>query len=59
MFNIEYEAWKNVCSAYFKLNENTKKAYLQFFPFTKISKKEEKNLKSESFFNNYIKDLTL
>ena len=58
MFNIEYEAWKNVCSAYFELNENTKKSYLQFFPLTKISKKEEENLKSESFFNNYIKDLT-
>jgi hypothetical protein len=58
MFNIEYEAWKNVCSAYFKLNENTKKAYLQFFPLTKISKTEEENLKSESFFKNYIKDLT-
>lgn len=58
MFNIEYEAWENVCSAYFKLNENTKKAYLQFFPLTKISKIEEENLKSESFFNNYIKDLT-
>ena len=58
MFNIEYEAWKNVCSTYFKLNENTKKAYLQFFPLTKISKIEEENLKSESFFKNYIKDLT-
>ena len=58
MFNIEYEAWENVCSAYFKLNENTKKAYLQFFPLTKISKIEEEHLKSESFFNNYIKDLT-
>ena len=58
MFNIEYEAWKNVCSAYFELNENTKKSYLQFFPLTKISKTEEENLKSESFFNNYIKDLT-
>ena len=58
MFNIEYEAWENVCNAYFKLNENTKKAYLQFFPLTKISKIEEENLKSESFFNNYIKDLT-
>lgn len=58
MFNIEYEVWENVCSAYFKLNENTKKAYLQFFPLTKISKIEEEHLKSESFFNNYIKDLT-
>lgn len=58
MFNIEYEEWENVCSAYFKLNENIKKAYLQFFPLTKISKIEEANLKSESFFNNYIKDLT-
>ena len=25
MFNIEYEAWKNVCSAYFKLNEKINK----------------------------------
>ena len=58
MFNIEYKVWENVCSAYFKLNENTKKAYLQFFPLTKLSKQDEKNLKSEKFFNDYIKDLT-
>ena len=58
MFNIEYKVWENVCSAYFNLNENTKKAYLQFFPLTKLSKQDEKNLKSEKFFNDYIKNLT-
>ena len=58
MFNIEYKVWENICSAYFKLNKNTKKAYLQFFPLTKLSKQDEKNLKSEKFFNDYIKDLT-
>jgi len=55
MFDISYETWQSVCSMYFNLKIGVKKAYLQLFPFSKISSDDEKYLLSEDFFSKYIK----
>ena len=40
---------------YFSLGTGTKKAYLQWFPFSKLSSDDETSIKSEEFYNDYIK----
>lgn len=40
---------------YFSLGTGTKKAYLQWFPFSKLSSDDETYIKSEEFYNDYIK----
>lgn len=55
MFGISYVSWQNICDMYFNLSLGTKKAYLQWFPFSKISEEDEKVIRSEEFFNQYIK----
>ena len=55
MFGITYETWKNTCQMYFDLGKRTKAAYLQWFPFTKISSDDQDTIASEDFYNRYIK----
>lgn len=55
MFGITYNTWKNVCDMYFSLNAGSQKAYLQWFPFTKLSSADKETISSEDFYNNYIK----
>lgn len=55
MFGITYETWKNTCQMYFDLGKGTKAAYLQWFPFTKMSSDDQNAVASEDFYNKYIK----
>ncbi len=55
MFGITYETWKSTCKMFFDLKNGTKAAYLQWFPFTKISSEDQDNIASEQFYNKYIK----
>ena len=41
MFGITHDTWKQTCQMYFKLSECSKKSYLQWFPFSKITADEE------------------
>lgn len=54
MFGITYETWQSTCQMYFNLKEGTKKHYLQWFPFSKLSKKDEQRICSKDFFTRYI-----
>lgn len=58
MFGITYDTWKQTCQMYFKLSIGSKKAYLQWFPFSKITTEEEEYISSEDFFDNYIKSFS-
>lgn len=55
MLGIKYETWENICQMYFNLGDGTKAAYLQWFPFTKISSEDQAVIMSEDFYNRYIK----
>lgn len=55
MFGISYDTWKSVCDMYFSLKPGAQKAYLQWFPFTKLSSDDKKTIAGEEFYNNYIK----
>lgn len=55
MFGITYDTWKQTCQMYFKLSEGSKKSYLQWFPFSKITADEEEYIASEEFFEKYIR----
>ena len=55
MFGIKYATWKDVCQMYFDLSDNRKAAYLQLFPFSKLLEDDKEMLKSEDFFNRFIK----
>ena len=35
MFGFTYDTWREICEMYFKLGDGSKKAYLQWFPFSK------------------------
>lgn len=54
MFGITYKTWKHTCQMYFDLSLGSKKAYLQWFPFSRIDKDEEQYISSEEFFREYI-----
>ena len=56
MFGVSYDSWKDVCDMYFSLSEGTQKAYLQWFPFSKLSERDKDALMSERFFNQYIRN---
>lgn len=56
MFGITYETWKSTCQMYFNLKEGSKKHYLQWFPFSKLSKDGERRICSKDFFIRYIQD---
>lgn len=55
MLGISYETWKSTCQMYFGLDNSAKTAYLQWFPFTKISREEELCIISEAFYERYIR----
>lgn len=55
MFGITYSTWEQTCQMYFSLATGCKKAYLQWFPFSKITEEEEKYIASEEFFEKYIR----
>lgn len=54
MFGITYDNWKNTCEMYFGPGTDSKKAYLQWFPFYKLSKENEDMIKSEAFYTKFI-----
>ena len=41
MLGITYKTWKDTCQMYFDLGKGAKAAYLQWFPFTKISSNDQ------------------
>ena len=55
MFGVKYDTWKSVCDMYFSLKTGSLKAYLQWFPFTKLTKADKDVISSEEFYNKYIK----
>lgn len=55
MLGISYDTWKSVCDMYFLLNASSQKAYLQWFPFTKLSSADKEIISGENFYNRYIK----
>ena len=54
MLKINYKTWKSICDMYF-LSKPALKSYLQWFPFSKLSKKDKTEISSENFYNKYIK----
>lgn len=54
LFGIKYETWFSVCDMYFSLKSGSKKSYLQWFPFTKLSNAEQETIKSRDFYDKYI-----
>lgn len=55
MFGISYSTWKEICNMYFSLHVGVHKAYLQWFPFSKLSDEDKTEIAGEDFFNKYIK----
>jgi len=55
LFGVSYDMWKSICNMYFSLNAGSQKAYLQWFPFTKLSSADKENISGEEFYNSYIK----
>ena len=58
MFGVSYDTWKSICNMYFSLNAGSQKAYLQWFPFTKLSSADKENISGEEFYNSYIKTVS-
>ena len=56
LFGITYETWSQICQMYLYIPANSQKHHLQLFPFTKLKKEEKEYIKSEDFFNLYIKN---
>jgi AbiA family abortive infection protein len=56
MFKIQYETWKNICTLYFDIKSESQRAYLQWFPFTKLSEQDKQYIVSESFFYQFIQN---
>lgn len=54
MLGISYESWKEICEMYFSLKPGVKKAYLQWYPLSKISNTSQEYLKSIDFYEKYI-----
>jgi AbiA family abortive infection protein len=54
MFGISYDVWKEICEMYFSISQGSLKAYLQWFPYTKISDTDKELIKSKKFFDKYI-----
>ena len=55
MFGITYNTWKEVCDMYFSLRVDTHKAYLQWFPFSKLTDEDKTEISGEEFYKRYIK----
>lgn len=54
MFGIKFDTWQSICNMYFSLSSGSQKAYLQWFPFTKLRKSDREFIKSEEFYNRYV-----
>lgn len=55
MFGISFKTWQDICEMYFEIEDGSKKAYLQWFPFAKLTETDEELLKSEAFFYKIYK----
>lgn len=55
MFGISYCTWEDICNMYFSIHVGAQKAYLQWFPFSKLSIKDKEEISSEDFYKKYIK----
>ena len=55
MFGISYDTWKEICDMYFSQHVSINKAYLQWFPFSKLPDKDKDEISGEDFFKRYIK----
>ena len=55
LFGITYETWSQLCQMYLYISANSQKNHLQLFPFSRLSKEEKELVKSEDFYNLYIK----
>ena len=55
MFGISFDTWKEICSMYFSLHAGIHKAYLQWFPFSKLSDEDKTEIAGEGFYNKYIR----
>lgn len=55
MFCISYDTWQEICDMYFSLQMGVNKAYLQWFPFSKLSVEDKEEIAGEIFYNRYIK----
>jgi len=56
MFGISYDTWKEICEMYFSLHADIHKAYLQWFPFSKLTDEDKTEIAGEDFYNKYIKN---
>src|SRR5690625_812373 len=54
MINMKYEVWKDVCNSILNINIGTQSNYLQWYPFTKLSKKDKEYIGSMDFFYKFI-----
>ena len=55
MFCMRYDTWRSICDMYLNLGVGTHKSYLQWYPFAIMTKGDKEYLKSEDFYNKYIK----
>lgn len=55
MFGISYGTWEEICDMYFMLYVGVHKAYLQWFPFSRLTDEEKEEISGEEFYNQYIK----
>lgn len=57
IFGITYDTWNTVCNMYFCDDcAHRFKYYLQWYPFSKLSKHDMDFIKSREFYDNYIKN---
>ncbi len=54
LFVISYNTWDSVCNMYFSLKEGSKKSYLQWFPFSKLTNSDKEFIRSKEFYEKYI-----
>ena len=54
MFGISYDTWKEICDMYFSLHVGILKAYLQWFPFSKLTDEDKAEISGEDFYHTYI-----
>ena len=58
LLGISYDTWKKICVMYFSQKKATKKLFLQWYPFTKLSPEDETKIIDEEFFNKYIQSFS-
>lgn len=55
MFDITYDTWNKICYMYLSRRSSNLYSYLQWFPYSKLEESDIHYIKSEDFFNKYIK----